>query len=221
MATHGEQSVIFDKLKARVPLIAGGVSVETELPLAGDHTLNAENSMHPFARHKDKRASVLVPLVDRPDGFTVLLTQRTDHLPDHPGQIAFPGGGEEPNDVDAIDAALRETEEEVGIERKFVDVLGCLPPYKTGTGFHVTPVIAVVQPSFNLVVDENEVAEVFEVPLAFFLNPDNHKKHTRELRGKPRHFYAMPYDDYFIWGVTAGVLVNVYAALKMYGEFED
>jgi 8-oxo-dGTP pyrophosphatase MutT (NUDIX family) len=221
MTSRLDQQDIFDKLKARISLKDGGVGDDVCLPLEGDHTLNPDFGLHPFARHKNKRASVLVPIIDRPEGLTVLLTKRTDHLPDHPGQIAFPGGGEEPRDVDAIAAALRETEEEVGIPGEFIEVLGILPPYKTGTGFHLTTVIAMVNPNFKLVLDEQEVKEVFEVPLAFFLNPDNHKKHSPELMGKPRHSYAMTYGNYFIWGVTAGVLVNVYAALKIYGGKDD
>lgn len=151
-------------------------------------------------------AAVLFPIVLRDDGQTVLLTQRTAHLKDHGGQISFPGGRVEVEDQSPIHTALRETEEEIGLAREHVEVLGFLPEYRTGTGFRVTPVVALVTPPFDLALDPFEVAEAFEVPLAFLLDPANHKRHSLHYRGALRHFFAMPYGDYFIWGATAGMI---------------
>ena len=155
-------------------------------------------------------AAVLFPIVLRAEGCTVLLTQRTAHLRDHPGQISFPGGRVEKEDLSAIHTALRETEEEIGLSRDRIEVLGYLPEYRTGTGFQVTPVVALVQPPFELSPDPFEVAEVFEVPLDFLLDTSNHKRHSLHHRGALRHYYAMPYGEYFIWGATAGMLRNLY-----------
>ena len=151
-------------------------------------------------------AAVLFPIVLRDNGQTVLLTQRTAHLRDHAGQISFPGGRVEAEDESPIHTALRETEEEIGLAREHVEVLGFLPEYRTGTGFRVTPVVALVTPPFELALDPFEVAEAFEVPLAFLLDPANHKRHSLHYRGALRHFFAMPYGDYFIWGATAGMI---------------
>lgn len=151
-------------------------------------------------------AAVLFPIVPRDDGHTVLLTQRTAHLRDHAGQVSFPGGRVEASDASPIETALRETEEEVGIGRERVEVLGFLPEYRTGTGFRVTPVVGLVHPPFEVHPDPFEVAEVFEVPLPFLLDPANHQRHSVHLRGALRHYFAMPYGDYFIWGATAGMI---------------
>lgn len=151
-------------------------------------------------------AAVLFPIVRRPQRPTVLLTQRTAHLRDHAGQVSFPGGRVEPEDLSAVHTALRETEEEIGLPRERVEVLGFLPEYRTGTGFRVTPVVALVEPPFELHPDPFEVAEVFEVPLDFLLDPANHKQHEMHYRGALRRYYAMPYGDYFIWGATAGMI---------------
>ncbi|MFZ2650643.1 MAG: CoA pyrophosphatase [Burkholderiaceae bacterium] len=163
-------------------------------------------------------ASVLVPLVLR-DTLTVLLTQRTEHLSDHPGQISFPGGRVEPDDVDATETALREAREEIGLAPSHVDVLGRLPQYTTSTGFVVTPVVALVRPGFALQPDPNEVAEVFEVPLSFLMDPANHRRHVVEVAGSSREYFSMPWNSqnatgqsrrYFIWGATASMLRNLY-----------
>lgn len=151
-------------------------------------------------------AAVLFPIVLREEGCTVLLTQRTAHLKDHPGQISFPGGRVEAADASAIHTALRETEEEIGLDRERIEVIGFLPEYRTGTGFQVTPVVALVRPPFSLLPDAFEVAEVFEVPLSFLLDPANHKRHSLFHRGAMRQYFAMPYGDYFIWGATAGMI---------------
>ncbi len=151
-------------------------------------------------------AAVLFPIVLREGGHTVLLTQRTAHLRDHPGQISFPGGRVEAHDATPVATALRETAEEIGLAPDHVDILGFLPEYRTGTGFRVIPVVASVRPPFALTPDPFEVAEVFEVPLTFLLDPANHQRHSLHYRGALRQYYAMPYGDYFIWGATAGMI---------------
>lgn len=164
-------------------------------------------------------AAVLVPLVERPEGLTVLLTQRTDHLAHHPGQISFPGGRlEEEDGGDAVIAALRETEEEIGLPRDRVTILGRLDQYLTGTGFGVTPVVGMVHPPFALSPDPFEVAEVFEVPLEFLLDPENHKLHRRVVEGRHRPFWSMTWEQRVIWGATAGILVNLSEVLAQKAE---
>ncbi len=164
-------------------------------------------------------ASVLVPLVVREGGLTVLLTQRADHLSDHAGQISFPGGRREPEDADAAATALREAREEVGLGAEHCEVIGAMPDYLTGTGFRVTPVVALVYPPFTLQADTSEVADIFEVPLAWLMNPANHEVRVFRWEGGERRFFAMPYTPsegkapYFIWGATAGMLRNFYRFL--------
>ena len=167
-------------------------------------------------------ASVLVPLVMRGDGLHVLLTMRTAHLRDHAGQISFPGGRVEDHDVDAVATALRETEEEVGLDRRHIEVIGALPTYSTVTGFVVTPIVALVEPDFTLNIDGFEVAEAFEVPLPFLMTPAHHRRHLWHAAGVQRRFLSMPWqglgDDgqqrsYFIWGATAAMLRNLYGFL--------
>ncbi len=175
----------------------------------GDHNLNPGlKPMLPL-----KPAAVLVPLVDRADGMTVLLTRRTSHLVHHAGQISFPGGHIEDHDGGPEETALRETEEEIGLDRRLVRVIGHLDTYVTRTGFVVTPVVGVVEPAFDLAPDPHEVAEVFEVPLGFLINPENHHRCSAEFEGVTRYFYAMPYHHHYIWGATAGMLVNLYECL--------
>ena len=178
--------------------------------IRGDHDLDTEAD--PPAPPLTP-AAVLVPLVQRPEGPTVLLTRRTEHLANHGGQISFPGGHQEPGDETPEDAALRETEEEIGLDRGHLEIIGRLDTYITRTGFRVTPVVALVEPPFDLIADAYEVDEVFEVPLAFFLDPANHQRHSRFYKGRDRQFYAMPYGDYYIWGATAAMLVNLYEFL--------
>ncbi|MGA7781492.1 MAG: CoA pyrophosphatase [Paraburkholderia sp.] len=164
-------------------------------------------------------AAVLVPLVVREEGITVLLTQRADHLNDHAGQVSFPGGRHEPFDADSTATALREAQEEVGLDPGRVEVLGSLPDYLTATGFCVTPVVGLVHPPFTIEADSLEVAEVFEVPLSFLMDPARHEVRVFRWEGGERRFFAMPYPrgdaagDYFIWGATAGMLRNFYRFL--------
>ncbi len=164
-------------------------------------------------RGEFRPAAVLVPVVLRPERLAVLLTRRTDHLHHHPGQISFPGGRVEKADVSAVMTALRETEEETGLDPERIELLGELPDYFTGTGFRITPVVGLVHPPFELKLDAFEVAEAFEVPLAHFLDPANHQRHSMEYQGRMRQYYAMPYDEHFIWGATAGILVSLYRFL--------
>ena len=180
--------------------------------IEGERRIDAREPTH---------ASVLVPLVER-DEVTVLLTQRTAHLYDHPGQVSFPGGRAEAADLDATATALREAEEEIGLDPRHVHVLGSLPIYTTGTGFLVTPVIALIEPGFTIVRDEFEVAEVFEVPLAFLMTPANHRHHEIDWAGARRRFLSMPWQPpdesnaagpFFIWGATASMLRNLYRLL--------
>jgi len=175
-----------------------------------------------FIQGTPSPASVLVPLVMREGGLNVLLTRRTDHLRDHAGQISFPGGRAEAHDADPVATALRETEEEVGLHRRHVEVIGALPHYTTITSYVVTPVVALVEPDFTLDLDSFEVAEAFEVPLAFLMTPAHHRRHAFEMAGQQRQFLSMPWDAtdtggqprrYFIWGATAAMLRNLYRFL--------
>jgi 8-oxo-dGTP pyrophosphatase MutT (NUDIX family) len=183
----------------------------------------SDDDLNPEARMiaegvKLQPAAVLVPLVARDGGLSLLLTQRTEHLAKHAGQVAFPGGKIDAGDVDPVAAALRETEEETGIARDFVEPIGFLDTYLTGTSYRVTPVVAVLRPGFTVTPHVGEVADVFEVPLAFLMDPSNHQRHSREWQGKARHFYAMPFGERYIWGATAGMIRNLYA--RVYGDRE-
>ena len=163
-----------------------------------------------------RRAAVLVPLVERPDGLHVLLTKRTDHLSSHAGQVSFPGGRAEELDSSPIETALRETEEEIGLHRRHVEIIGILPEHITISAYRVTPVVAIVTPPFELSADPGEVADMFEVPLSFLMSGANHERRSLTLpegKGK-RVFYAMPYHGYFIWGATAAMLRNLYHFLR-------
>jgi 8-oxo-dGTP pyrophosphatase MutT (NUDIX family) len=158
-------------------------------------------------------AAVLVPVVNHAAGPTLMFTQRTAHLHDHAGQISFPGGRVEEGDADRIETALREAEEETGLERARVQIVGALPDLDIQTGFRVTPIVGWIEPPFELKPDPFEVADVFEVPLAFFLDPANHRRNRDEKDGRVRHYYSMPYGDRNIWGATAGMLYSFYRIL--------
>jgi len=171
----------------------------------GDEEAGREGAITP--------ASVLVPVVAHPGGLTVLFTQRTSQLRSHSGQISFPGGRAEPEDPSPEFTALREAGEEIGLKAGQVEVLGRLPEYLTRTGYRVTPVVGLLTPPLELTPDPREVQEVFEVPLAFLLDPRNHQRRTREVQGRSVSFYAIAYGERDIWGVTAGILVNFYRRL--------
>jgi 8-oxo-dGTP pyrophosphatase MutT (NUDIX family) len=189
------------------PLEAAEIRAETR----GDHDLNPGETPPSSAL---RPAAVLVPLIDRPKGMTVLLTQRTAHLHAHAGQISFPGGRMEESDADAVATALRETEEEVGLTRDRIDVIGRLDTYVTGTGFEITPIVGIVTPPYTLAIDPFEVAEAFEVPLSYILDRRNHNRQERESAGRVRVFYVLPYEGRNIWGATAGMLVNLAEVLN-------
>lgn len=165
------------------------------------------------ASDKLHAASVLVPIVARGGAPTVLFTQRTAHLKNHSGQISFPGGRAEAVDATPERTALRETWEEIGLAEERIEVLGRLSEYHTRTGYRITPIVGIVQPPFELQPDINEVAEVFEVPLAYLLDARNHQRHARDFEGEQRHFFAIPYGERYIWGATAGMLVNLHRYL--------
>jgi 8-oxo-dGTP pyrophosphatase MutT (NUDIX family) len=214
------------------PREAPVVRIDTDLPAVDPARLQADALRRRFAqppawepelrsekRFTDRKtadAAVLVPIVLRARP-TVLLTQRTAHLTTHQGQVAFPGGKRDDTDIDAADTALREAHEEIGLERALAEVIGVLPTYTTGTMFIVTPVIALVPPDYRLALNEYEVADAFEVPLDFLMDPANHRLHAIELSGVRRQWYSMPYagdgQERFIWGATAAMVRNLYRFL--------
>jgi 8-oxo-dGTP pyrophosphatase MutT (NUDIX family) len=199
---------IVRRVRERSRRLASGLPVSV-LPVGSDFSLNGVVPLPAMYRP----AAVLVPLVRRAGGVTVLLTQRTEDMPSHAGQVAFPGGRRQDEDADAVATALRETEEEVGLERRFVDVIGSLDFYRTGTGYEITPVVGVVEPGFVTRADPREVAAVFEVPLEHFLDARNHRVDSRQYQGRERRYYAMPYGERYIWGATAGMLKNLHHVL--------
>lgn len=162
-----------------------------------------------------KPAAVLIPIIERKSGLQVLFTRRADHLARHAGQVSFPGGRLNDDDGHALDAALRETEEEVGLPRSFVEVRGELDRYETGTGFSIHPFVGLVREGFELRIDSAEVAEAFEVPLAFLMEPENHRQQTTTWQGRERRYYAMTFGSHYIWGATAGILINLHE--RLYG----
>jgi 8-oxo-dGTP pyrophosphatase MutT (NUDIX family) len=176
----------------------------------GDHDLN-EAGMRPEPPLKP--AAVLVPLVAHDSGFTILLTQRSADLRAHAGQISFPGGRIDPDDTSPEYAAMREAHEEIGLPRDAAEIIGRLDTYEVRTGFAVTPVVGLIEPGFDMVLAPDEVADVFEVPLSFLLDPANHERQSRLIRGKRRFFYVLPFEDRYIWGATAGMLINLYEVL--------
>lgn len=195
-------------------------AVQPTRPAAADTGARSDYDLHPQGRpvapagRRLKPAGVLVPLVNRPEGVTVLLTQRTAHLQKHAGQISFPGGGMEPDDRDLEATALRETEEEIGLSPAKVEILGGLDLYETTTGYGVAPVVGWIEPPIDLSIDPFEVAEAFEVPLGFVLDPANHVRESRTRDGLRRFYYVLQYRDYYIWGATAGMLVNLSQVLR-------
>lgn len=178
----------------------------------GDHVLNPE-LVSSLTGVKLRDAAVLVPVTDVGQDPQVILTRRTVALRRHSGQVAFPGGAIDPEDGSPEIAALRETEEEIGIDRRFVEIVGRLPVYMTTTGFHITPVLAVVKPGYTITPNPAEVDEVFETPLSFLMDPANHKRESRVWEGIERHYYVMPFGEHRIWGVTAGIIRTLYERL--------
>jgi 8-oxo-dGTP pyrophosphatase MutT (NUDIX family) len=158
-------------------------------------------------------AAVLAPIVKRPGGWTMIFTQRTHETPAHPGQISFPGGRVQESDGSAVETALRETEEEIGLSRSFIEPVGAWDRYDTITGFRVTPVVGLVEPGFELTLDPREVASVFEAPLDVLFDPANHEKREAQYQGRQRFYYVIPYDTHFIWGATAGMIRALYERL--------
>jgi len=197
---------------ARLPRDTHAYALDPQSVPAGDHALNAQS---PSAHHaaSARPAAVLVPVVARPRAATLLLTQRAGHLRDHSGQIAFPGGKIDPIDGSPLAAALREAHEEIGLSAHDIAPLGYLDTYLTATGFRIVPIVALVDPDFALAINAHEVEDAFEAPLAFLMDPQNHQRHSREHNGMMRHYYAMPYGERFIWGVTAGIIRNLYERL--------
>ncbi len=194
----------FAERARRVQQDAGGIG--------GDHVLNPDFATF-MAQAKLRDAAVLVPVVDRGPESTLLLTQRTETLRNHSGQIAFPGGSIDPDDGTADRAALREAHEEIGLAGERARIVGHLPRYLTGSGFSITPVLAVVNTPLDLDPDPGEVADIFEVPLSFLMDPANHRRESRLINGRERFYYAMPYGERFIWGITAGIIRGVYERL--------
>ena len=231
--------VPFSKLPNFDPREVPVVGIDAHLPAVARQQLSAASLQRRFAsppvwqpelRHEPRftdrleaQASVLIPIVLRganQDEPTVLLTRRTHEMSTHSGQIAFPGGKSDPDDRNADATALREAFEEVGLASEYIEVLGRLPTYVTGTAFVITPIVALVRPGFTLVPNPDEVAEAFEVPLEFLMNPAHHKRHAMQWQGVTREWFSMPFHDtssgkeHFIWGATAGMLRNFYRFLS-------
>ena len=204
----------FDRARERLNFdVPAGLTDASLVPASGDQ--GTDRMLEIIAREKPIRpAAVLIPVVDHPQP-TVLLTQRSAHLNDHAGQISFPGGKIDPADATPLDAALREAWEEVGLDREFIDPIGYLDLYGTAFGFRILPTVARVRPGFTMRVSEAEVDDAFEVPLAFLMNPANHQMHSKEFRGIERWYYAMPYEERYIWGATAGILRVLYERIYL------
>jgi len=184
-------------------------SIDFSLP-SGRSDFDLNPDYHEDLSVLPRPAAVLIPVINHDAGAQVLLTRRPENMASHPGQVAFPGGKIEKSDASIVAAALREAEEEVGLDPSLVDILGYLDTYQTSSGFRITPVVGLVPSPYCLELDCREVEEAFEVPLKFLMTGHNHQKHSRIWRGKNRAYYAMPYGDKFIWGATAGMLKNLY-----------
>jgi 8-oxo-dGTP pyrophosphatase MutT (NUDIX family) len=199
----------FDRARARLRFeVPPGLTDASVVPASSDQ--GTDRMLQILAQEKPIRpAAVLIPVVDHPKP-TVILTQRSAHLNDHAGQISFPGGKIDPTDASPLDAALREAEEEIGLSREFVEPIGYLDLYGTSFGFRILPTVARVRPGFSLRISAAEVDDAFEVPLSFLMDPANHQLHSKAFRGIERTFYAMPFEERYIWGATAGILRVLY-----------
>jgi 8-oxo-dGTP pyrophosphatase MutT (NUDIX family) len=204
----------FARARARLRFdIPAGLTDPSLVPASGDQ--GTDRMLQILAHEQPIRpAAVLVPVVDYPQP-TVLLTQRSAHLNDHAGQISFPGGKIDATDASPLDTALREAEEEIGLSREFIDPIGYLDLYGTSFGFRILPAVARIKPGFKLRINQSEVDDVFEVPLVFLMNPVNHQTHSKEFRGIERSYYAMPYEERYIWGATAGILRVLYERIYL------
>jgi 8-oxo-dGTP pyrophosphatase MutT (NUDIX family) len=204
----------FDRARARLRFeVPPGLADASIIPVSGDP--GNDRMLQIIAQERPIRpAAVLIPVVGHAEP-TVLLTQRSAHLNDHAGQISFPGGKIDPTDASPLDAALREADEEIGLGREFIDPIGYLDLYATGFGFRILPTLARVKPGFKLRINEDEVDDAFEVPLAFLMNPANHQLHSKEFRGIERSYYAMPFAERYIWGATAGILRVLYERIYL------
>lgn len=211
---HISSAEFFDRARARLRFdIPAGLTDAAIIPPSGDH--GTDRMLQIIAQEQPIRpAAVLIPVIEH-DEPTVLLTQRAAHLNDHAGQIAFPGGKIDATDASPLDAALREAEEEIGLDRDFIDPVGYLDLYATGFGFRILPTVARVKPGFKLRINTAEVDDAFEVPLAFLMDPANHQLHSKEFRGMERSYYAMPFAERHIWGATAGILRVLYERIYL------
>jgi len=204
----------YDRARARLTFdVPPGLIDPNIIPETGDP--GTDKMLEIMAREAPVRpAAVLIPIVDHEEP-TVLLTQRSAHLKEHSGQVAFPGGKIDATDASPLDAALREAEEEVGLDRSFIDPIGYLGVYGTGFGFRILPTLARVKPGFNLTINHSEVDDAFEVPLSFLMNPANHQLRSKEFRGMERTYYEMPFAERYIWGATAGILRILYERIYL------
>ena len=204
----------YNRARARLSFdVPPGLIDPNIIPESGDP--GTDRMLEIIAREQPVRpAAVLIPIVEHKEP-TVLLTQRSPHLNEHAGQIAFPGGKIDATDKSPLEAALREAEEEIGLDRSFIDPIGYLDLYGTGFGFRILPTVARVRPGFHLTINHGEVVDAFEVPLAFLMNPANHQIHQKDFRGIPRSYYAMPFGDHYIWGATAGMLRMLYERIYL------
>ena len=204
----------FDRARARLRFeIPPGLNDASIIPASGDP--GNDRMLQIVAQERPIRpAAVLIPVVEH-EKPTVLLTQRAAHLNDHAGQISFPGGKIDATDASPLDAAVREAWEEIGLAREFIDPIGYLDLYGTAFGFRILPALARVKPGFKLRINETEVDDAFEVPLAFLMDPANHQLHSKEFRGIERSYYAMPFADRYIWGATAGILRVLYERIYL------
>ncbi|HYL48593.1 MAG TPA: CoA pyrophosphatase [Stellaceae bacterium] len=194
-----------ESVRARFGAYRPGMRSFDSDKVRGDHILSPDVKLPPGLRP----AAVLVPIVDQPAGLSLLLTQRHENLSAHAGQVSLPGGRIEPTDADAVAAALRETREEIGLPADRIEVIGRLDTYITGTGFEIVPIVALLEPPLPLAPDPREVTEVFEVPLSLIADRANYRQETRELKNGVRTYFVLAHDSRYIWGATAGILVNL------------